>query len=317
MGCAGAVVVVAAGVIPMELTQLQARVARDIVAITRRDHMKQGDHLNETVLAERIGTSRSPVNAALRHLVDLGIVIHDPNRGHFLERDAEDTLPVTEELFEKSDEPLYLKISQDRLSKHLGDEMTESDLMKRYGVSRNALRKILSRIQQEGWIERQVGQGWRFLPMIDSPEAYEESYFFRTALEPLALLSSTFCPNQAEFDELQQRQRFIANGGYESMTAIELFEANRELHETLMKWSGNRFFAQTIQRMNQLRRLVEYNQARHRKSRKQQALEHLAILEAIAQQDTLRAASLLREHLNNARKAKVYLGSAFKQNFNP
>ena len=295
----------------MELTQLQARVARDIVAITRRDHMKQGDHLNETLLAERIGTSRSPVNVALRHLVELGIVIHDPNRGYFLEKDAGDTLPVAEELSEKSDEPLYLKISQDRLSTKLGDEMTEVDLMNLYGVSRNALRKVLSRIQQEGWIERQVGQGWRFLPVIDSPQAYEESYIFRTAIEPIALLSSTFCPIQAELDALQKIQRFIADGGYESMTAIELFEANSEFHETLAKWSGNRFFPQAIRRMDQLRRLVEYSQARNRRPRKQQALEHLAILEAISQQDTMRAAALLREHLNNARRAKAYLASIF------
>ena len=296
----------------MALTQLQARVAKDIVSITRRDQMKQGDHLNESLLADRIGTSRSPVNVALRHLAELGLVLQDPNRGYFLQKDADETFSVAEELFEKSDEPLYLKISQDRLSRQLADEMTEADLMTRYGVSRNTLRKVLSRIQQEGWIERQVGQGWRFLPMIDSVEAYEESYLFRTALEPTALLAATFCMNQGEFEELKKRQLFIAEGGYESMTAIELFEANSEFHETLAKWSGNRFFAQSVRRMDQLRRLVEYSQARNRKPRKQQALEHLAILDAIAHHDFLGAAALLREHLNNARRAKAYLGSVFE-----
>jgi DNA-binding GntR family transcriptional regulator len=296
----------------MKLTQLQARAAREIVAIARREHMKRGDHLNETFLAERIGTSRSPVNVALRYLVDLGIVIHDSNRGYFLGKNAEDTLPEAKKLFEKSIEPLYLKISQDCLSRKLGSEITEIKLMKLYGVSRNALRKVLSRMQQEGWIEHQVGQGWRFLPMIDSPEAYEESYLFRAALEPQALLSLAFCPNQAEFDELQKRQRFIAEGGDKSMTSIEIFEANRELHDTLMKWSGNRFFAQTLQRMNQLRRLIEYSEANH-KPRAERSLEHLAILDAIAQQDTLRAASLLKEHLNHARIAKAYSGSVFER----
>ena len=118
--------------------------------------------------------------------------------------------------------------------------------------------------------------------------------------------------NQAEFTELKKRQLFIAEGGYESMTAIELFEANSEFHETLAKWSGNRFFAQSVRRMDQLRRLVEYSQARNRKPRKQQALEHLAILDAIAHHDFLGAAALLREHLNNARRAKAYLGSVFE-----
>lgn len=296
----------------MTLTQLQARVVRDIVSITRRDHMKQGDHLNESLLADRIGTSRSPINVALRYLTGLGFVLHDPNRGYFLQQDADETLSVVEKLFEKSDEPLYLNISKDRLLKRLSDEMTETDLMTRYGVSRNALRKVLSRIQQEGWIERLVSQGWRFLPMIDSVEAYEESYLFRTVMEPAALISSNFCLNQTEFEDLKRRQTFIADGGYESMTSIELFEANSEFHETLANWSGNRFFAQSVRRMDQLRRLVEYSQARYRKPRKQQALEHLAILDAIARHDFLSAAALLREHLNNARRAKVTLGSIFE-----
>ena len=50
------------------LTPLQARVARDIVSLVRRENRKAGDHLVESNLARDIGTSRSPVNAALRYL---------------------------------------------------------------------------------------------------------------------------------------------------------------------------------------------------------------------------------------------------------
>ena len=295
----------------MPLTQLQTRVAFDIVAITRRNRMKKGDRLNEKLLANLIGTSRTPINIALRHLVELGLVSHERNKGYFLCKDAEDALPIAEDLSERSEEPLYLQIAHDRLTKQLADEVNEVELMKRYEVSRNTLRKALSRIQQEGWIERQVGHGWHFLPMIDSVDAYEESYYFRIAIEPVALLSPAFCADQSALNELCKRQRFIADGGYASMTAIELFEANAEFHETLANWSDNRFFAQSVRRVNQLRRLVEYSQADNREPRKHQALEHLAILEAISQQDVLHAATLLREHLNNARRTKAYLGSIF------
>ncbi len=295
----------------MSLTPLQARIASDIVAIARRDQMKQGDRLNESALAERIGTSRTPINVALRHLAEKGLVVHDPNRGYFLNADANDNGSVDQALVERPDEPLYLAIAQDRLTRRLDDEVTEIALMKRYGVSRNPLRNVLSRIQQEGWIERLVGQGWRFQPMIDSADAYEESYLFRTALEPAALMSLSFCPDPDEFRNLRNRQAFIADTGYETLLASELFEANSEFHETLATWSGNRFFAQAVRRMDRLRRLVEYSQARDRAARKQQASEHLAILEAIAQQDQLRAATLLREHLNSARKKKAHLSEIF------
>ena len=72
------------------LTALQSRVARDIVSLARRDNLKAGDHLVESTLARDIGTSRSPVNAALRYLVAVGVVAHDLNRGYFLSCDASD-----------------------------------------------------------------------------------------------------------------------------------------------------------------------------------------------------------------------------------
>lgn len=296
----------------MTLTTLQTRAAREIVALARRDNLRDGDHLVESSLAERIGISRSPVNAALRHLVERGLVTHDLNRGYFLRMDARAWQDIAEQLVDSPDEPLYLQIAQDRLSHRLPDSMSEADLMREYSVARSTLRNVLSRIQQEGWVEKQVGQGWLFLPLIDSAEAYEESYFFRAAIEPTGLLSSSFKPDAATLSMLMQRQRFIAAGGYETMTSIELFEANSEFHETLAKWSGNRFIAQSVRRMDQLRRLVEYSQAKDRKPRKLQALEHIAILEAIAQQDILKAASLLKEHLENARKAKVYQAQVFQ-----
>ena len=75
-------------VVPMELTRLQTRVAREIVAFARRENLKAGSHLAESLLADQIGTSRSPVNVALRHLAETGMLSHDLNRGFFLNKDA-------------------------------------------------------------------------------------------------------------------------------------------------------------------------------------------------------------------------------------
>ncbi|MFL9908321.1 GntR family transcriptional regulator [Paraburkholderia sp. RL17-337-BIB-A] len=293
------------------LTPLQTRVAREILALARREDLAYGDRLAESVLAEKIGTSRTPVNVALHHLVSLGVVYYDVNRGFFMAKPARDVTDVAEHFFNESDDPLYLKIAEDRLAHRLSDDVTEADLMRQYEVSRSELRRVLSRMQEEGWLERQVGHGWQFMPMIDSVEAYEESYLFRTAIEPTGILSPTFSVNRLELDELRRRQRFIADGGYLTMNSVELFEANSEFHETIAKWSGNRFIAQSVRRMDRLRRLVEYRQAKARKPRQGQALEHLAILDAIAQNDLLRAAALLRDHIEGARRAKVHAQEVF------
>lgn len=297
-----------------ELTSVQARVVREIVALVRREKREAGSPLAEVALAEAIGTSRSPVQVALRHLSVLGVVRQDTNRRFVLARGAQDLDEVARTLLAEPDDPLYDRIARARQAGELPDEVSEAQLMRLFSVARSTLRKVLSRIAKEGWVEQRVGSGWMFLPMIDSPQAYEESYLFRQSIEPAAILSPWFTANRSELDGLIREQRFIVDGGYQTMTAIELFEANCHFHETLAKWSGNRFALQTIQRLNELRRLVEYRQAGTRAPRRTQAEEHLAILAAIQKQDLIEAAGLMRKHLEDARRAKVYGQSGFAAN---
>lgn len=288
-----------------ELTSLQQRVAREIVALVRRENRVAGDHLTELALAQHLGTSRSPVVAALRYLAQLGVLEQGANRGFFLTVDAKSwDGPVAGLL--SSDDPLYLRIAEDRQSASLPDEVTDAELMRRYGVARSTLRKVLSRISEEGWIEQNLGHGWRFLSMIDSPDAYEESYLFRQSIEPGAILGPSFKFVPAELQQLRREQERIVDGGFQTMTPIELFEANSHFHETIAQWGHNRFVLQSVRRINQLRRLVEYSQATSkRRARHTQAAEHLAILDAIEAHDFMLAASLMGAHLNGARRGKL------------
>jgi DNA-binding GntR family transcriptional regulator len=296
----------------MQLTPLQAHVAREIVAYARRENLKVGAHLRESLLAEQIGTSRTPVNIALRHLARLKLLRHDANRGYFLQQDAASFGAVAEKFAALPDDPLYLRIADDRLARRLPATVNEVDMMRTYGVGRSPLRRALSRIQQEGWVEKSVGHGWEFQPMIDSPQAYEESYVFRSAIEPTGVLGAGFSAEAAELAALRHQQEFIVESGWKTMTPIELFASNSQFHETLAKWSGNRFILQAVRRTNQLRRLVEYRQARSRSPRQSQAQEHLDILDAIAAGDRLKAATLLRAHLEGARQAKVFGADVFE-----
>jgi len=295
-----------AAVLSSELTPLQTKVAREIVALVRREGRRAGDHLPEVQLSEQIGTSRSPVQAALRHLSKLGVVQQDVNRGFFIIKDAKDWGTVAASFSSQPDDPLYLAIADERQSGKLPDEVSEAELMRRFNVARSTLRKVLARISEEGWIEQRVGQGWAFQNMMESPDAYEESYLFRQAIEPTGILSASFHADPAELAQLHREQEFIVAGGFRSMTPIELFEANSRFHELIAAWSGNRFILQSVKRVNQLRRLIEYRQASKRNPRQTQAQEHLQILDAIAKHDYMAAAALMRGHLDGARRAKVY-----------
>ncbi|MCV4286698.1 GntR family transcriptional regulator [Pseudomonas capsici] len=289
----------------MPLSPLQARIARDIVSHVRRERFAVGHHLVESQLATTLNVSRTPVKFAMGHLVEKGMLTYEQNRGYFLARSSDDLVDLASEIMESSDDPLYLKFAELRLRRQLPELFTEIEFMRQFDVSRAALRAVLSRIQQEGWIEQRTGQGWRFLPMIDSVEAYEESYSFRATVEPSGLLSPTFQIDREALVTCRKQQEFIANGGYLTMTPQELFEANSLFHETLAACSGNRFLHQTVRRLDQLRRLVEYRQASTRAPRQGQAQEHLAILECLERGDRLAAADQMRKHLEQARRKKV------------
>jgi DNA-binding GntR family transcriptional regulator len=290
-------------------TALQLRVARDIVALARRENWPSGHHLTKLMLAKTIGTSHNPVEAALAHLARMGIVRHEMDRGYFLARSAQRLGTSARKLAPSGDDPLHRKIADARLGHRLPDTVTETDLIRRFAATRSAVRKVLARIQQEGWAERRAGHGWAFLPLIDSVAAYEDNYEIRRVIEPACILGSRFTADRTELEALKQQQTFMAGGGYGEMTPVEWADINAHFHETLARWSGNRFMLQTMRRINQLRKLVEYRAVSgNPAARARQAAEHLRILEAIERGDRSAAAKLLCKHLDGARLQKVQPG---------
>lgn len=291
---------------PLSLTPLQQRVAREIVALARRDNRQAGYHLSKMALAREIGTSHNPVEAALAHLARIGAVRHERDRGYFLARGAHRLGTIAKKIAPAGDDPLYLKIADLRLTHRLADAVTETDLVRKFKTTRSAVRKALARIQQEGWAERRAGHGWAFLPLIDSVEAYEENFEIRRIIEPACILSRKFSAAPTELADLKRQQASMAAGGYGTMTPVEWADINARFHETLARWSGNRFILQAMRRINQLRKLVEYRAVAGKPdNRAQQAAEHLRILEAIERGDRNRAAELMRKHLEGVGQEKL------------
>jgi DNA-binding GntR family transcriptional regulator len=207
------------------LTSLQQKVAREIVALVRRENRLAGHHLSKLALAKAIGTSHNPVEAALAHLARVGIARHEKDRGYFLARDASRLGTAAEKLM-PADDPLYRRILDLRLDRHLSDTISETGLTRRLGATRSAVHKALVRIQQEGWIERRAGHGWAFLPLIDSVESYEDNFEMRRIIEPACILGRRFAADPAELDTLKRQQAFMASGGYGEMTPVEWADIN-------------------------------------------------------------------------------------------
>lgn len=287
-----------------EISALQARVAQQILRHAIASRLAVGDHLTELWAQNLCGTSRAPVRVALEHLRHLGVMRFDRNRGYSLIKEGAALEEALRSVDSFDDEAAYQKIAEERTSGELPDVVSETELMRRFGLSRSRLRRILDRIAQEGWIERRAGNGWLFLPLINSARAYAESFEIRQALEPAGLLSEFFRPDNAMLQRLLERQQAILQG-YKN--ASEVFEANAELHEQLARMSNNRFLVQIIAHHNHLRRLIEYKVSVDRERARRMCHEHMEFLELLLAGKVEDAAASLARHLSDARQAKLAL----------
>ncbi len=282
------------------MTKSQTRsieLARRILELLRRDQAAVGDRLRESQLASRMGVSRSPVRNALALLADLGVVVHQPHHGYRLLADiTEPTLEMIN-LPPTPEERLYRIIASERFANLIPEQVSVSDMVRRYDSDRATINRVLARMTEEGLVERAPGRGWIFGPALNDAGAYAESYRFRVVLEPAALLEQNFRVDEPRFREIRARHAELIAGGVRSEPINAIFETDAAFHETLADCSHNRFIAQAIRQQTRLRRLSEYENYSDRGRLEQSCHEHLAILDAVEVGNRTRAAELMRRHI--------------------
>jgi DNA-binding GntR family transcriptional regulator len=155
-------------------------------------------------------------------------------------------------------------------------------------------------MSQEGWVERRPGKGWNFLPILSSIDTLEQSFRFRIAVEPAALLEPAYRVDPGLFAELRKEQEALLKTQIDSTVFSKMFEVGARFHEQIIACSGNAFFIEAIQHINRLRRLIEYN-FKIDQPRLNRYQEHLAILELLESGNRKEASDLLRHHLNQAK----------------
>jgi DNA-binding GntR family transcriptional regulator len=282
-------------------SRFHADLARRVLHLVREAERPAGWQLKEQWLAEQLDVSRSPVRAALRLLTELGIVTAVPNQGCFLATSSDDlkdalyAIPPTEE------ERLYLRITRDRFADRIGISINVTELGRKYGVGRSMIGRVLTRLADEGLVERDAGRGWSFLPSLNNPEVYEESYRFRMQIEPAAILDPGFRPDPPKFAEIRRAHETLLEGTVLTDPFRRLVEIDVEFHETIGRCSQNRFILQAIQQQSRLRRMTEFQFRGDRGRMAQSCREHLAILDALEAGDRERAVELMRLHIRVSR----------------
>jgi DNA-binding GntR family transcriptional regulator len=288
----------------MPPTPLTTQLANQIIDHIRSEELSEGERLTERKLAETLRVSRSPVRGALRLLEEAGIV-RPGERGGFVLAKPKGALPA--DLVASSaddDEQFYCQIADDRVNNRLPERITENEIMRRYGLTRGRLTRILRRITNEGWIERLPGHGWAFLPVLTSLQAYEDSYRFRLLIEPAAILEPRFTLNRPALERCRQQQQWLVDGGIWQVSDAKLFELNSGMHEAIIECCQNSFFIDALKRIDRVRRLVEYRQTLDRDSAIGRCREHIELLDLLLTDKRAEASDFMRRHLSELSTVK-------------
>jgi DNA-binding GntR family transcriptional regulator len=297
--------------LPENVSPLVPTLAGQIIDIIRREGLVVGARLTELALSKELAVSRSPVRKALQFLETVGAVTSTPNKGFQVAQSAADLGAFSVPTPSESDEAIYLRVADDRVSSAIGENITENDLIARYCVSRLQVQRVLNRMARERIIERKPGRGWAFLPLFTTMDSYRESFRFRMILEPAAILEPGYKVDESELDKCYREQSELLAGGIERWSRSELFRTGVHLHETIAAGANNRFLQDALRNVNQLRRLVDYRSKADRAGTitymRSQCTEHLMLIDLLRRGERVEAAHFLREHLNGAVRRKSEL----------
>ncbi|MGC5796193.1 GntR family transcriptional regulator [Sphingomonas sp. NFX23] len=284
----------------MKTTALSTQLAGQITDLIASGILKVGERVTERGLAERLRVSRSPVRGALSVLRMQGFVEEADDGSTRIAPTSNDAMPKSIIAAPAADdEQVYFQIADDRLNGKLPDRLTESEFLRRYPVTRGKLGHILRRMVEEGWIARLPGNGWEFLPVLTSLEAYDDSYRFRLLIEPAAILEPRFALDTEILQVVRQQQQWLIDGAIHDVSDITLFELNTGLHQAIAGCSRNTFFIDSLRRIDQLRRLIDYKQMLDRDTAKGRCREHVHMVDLLLTDRRQEASDYMRAHLSS------------------
>lgn len=291
----------------------RVQLAQKILRLAHQSEWQRGHHLTEQKLCAQLGISRSPLRAALGLLVEWGAVAKRPNQGFFLEGDTSELLTLGREAPPTVEEDLHLAIVDARLSRRIGDTVTQVELMSLFDRPRSVVERVLLRMVHDGLMERLSERGWRFLSTFEDSQSWETSYQFRLLLEPGGILFSQF-----EVDQEKLSSCRLAH--LDLLTAIEagrepaswIYRIDSDFHELIASFGKNVFFLQAVQNQNRLRQMWEYRGYGNRRRVADWCHEHLAIIASLERGQFAQSAELMRRHLENGAAVTKGLAAAYK-----
>ena len=185
-----------------------------------------------------------------------------------------------------------------------GARLKETELVAALAVSRTPLREALAALRAEGILERDdEGLRVRRLDWHDVRGLYE----LRGTLEGLAASLAARNAGDAErtvIDDICAAEAKLIEAG---AAPHLLARQNRQFHNAILQAAGNRFLAESLERLSRL--MVLLGATAYTLAGRAEAIrdEHAAINNAIRSGDATAAATAMSRHLDSALTARLRL----------
>jgi DNA-binding GntR family transcriptional regulator len=191
-----------------------------------------------------------------------------------------------------------------------GQRLSETELARRFGISRGPLREAIGQLEGRKLVERVTNQGARVVWL--SPTELIDLLVIRESLEGTACRLATERMTDAELDDLDAMleahaadSTLVAGKGYFQGAG------EKDFHGRIARASANsRLITMLEGELYSLLRLYRHRLSM-RPGRPQDALdEHRAILAAMRSRDADKAEAAMRAHIRNSRSAVAELMAA-------
>ncbi|MGL1921473.1 MAG: GntR family transcriptional regulator [Hyphomicrobiales bacterium] len=286
----------------IETTSPQDNLALQVIELLCNSPLNKGDRVIETKIADNLQISRTPVRKVLALLAQNGVLAPRAKGGFILAVNKSELSQIQTEQTSDGDDKLFLDIARDRNKGSLPKEVSESDLMRRYEVSRAVVQRVMNKLQRLAIAERKLGKGWIFQPTIDDSDARRESYEFRIILETGILQHPNFKLSPEWVKSTRDAHEEILQAIWKESMSIQLFEMNAKFHLGLAHASQNRYLVSAVEQQNHLRQFLNYDWIYGHERVVTSCQEHLDILTSLEQGNIEFASALLRQHLKTAQQ---------------
>lgn len=284
--------------------QNHLKLARQITEIVLERGFSQGDHLPESTLSEACGVSRTPIRSALKLLEENNIVQRRDEGGYFLHVTPEHMTAEGLSDLEEMENSLAARILSDRAERRIADIQSVSALVRRYDAPRSSVLNALKILSGDGIVVQLPGRAWAFQPILDTPNALQDSIAFRMSLEPQAIIAPGFQMDSQKTGLLRQQMEDFLQRPDGALSAVTFLHLDCAFHSFIADSSGNRFAKGTLLAHQRLRLSTQKNHTIPDFRLRQSLEEHLDILDSLERSQLQLAADQMVIHLRRSQIRK-------------